>query len=145
MRRAALFRSVARLLDEDVIEAAFMWTRHRWMVPYALIAAAAVFLTSEWAGFDEVTTRAALGFAAAAVAVNATTDYRVLALTTKGLVMLKGSRIRQTAIGVLSRLPSATKIEPVGGTVLATDWRVGDVIFTVPKSSERAIELIAQG
>jgi hypothetical protein len=46
---------------------------------------------------------------------------------------------------VLSRLPRATKIEPVGGTVLATDWRVGDVIFTVPKSSERAIELIAQG
>jgi hypothetical protein len=33
----------------------------------------------------------------------------------------------------------------VGGTVLATDWRVGDEVYTVPRSSGRAIERIAQG
>jgi hypothetical protein len=145
MRRAALFRSIAKLLDEEVTEAAFMWTRHRWMVPYALIAAGVVFLTSDWAGFSEISTRVALGFAAGAVAVNATTDYRVLALTDRGLVMFKSSRIRQYATGVLARLPRSTPIEVVGGTVFATDWRVGEATYTVPKSSERAIERIAQG
>jgi hypothetical protein len=77
--------------------------------------------------------------------VNATTDYRVLALTDRGLVMFKSSRIRQYATGVLARLPRSTPIEVVGGTVLATDWRVGEATYTVPKSSERAIERIAQG
>ena len=122
-----------------------MWTRHRWMLPYALIAAAVVFVSSEWAGFSEVSTRVALGFAAGAVAVNATTDYRVLALTSRGLVMFRASRIRQYATGVLTRLPRTTPIEAIGGTVLATDWRVGEETYTVPKSSERAIQRIAQG
>lgn len=115
------------------------------MIPYAILAAAAVFLTSEWAGFTEVSTRVALGFAAGAVAVNATTDYRVVAKTAKGLVLLRGSRIRQHAVSVITRLPNNTKIEPVGGTVLASDWAVGESVFTVPRSHERALERIAQG
>lgn len=122
-----------------------MWSRHRWMIPYAIVAAAAVFFTSEWAGFTEVSTRIALAFAAGAIAVNATTDYRVVARTTKGLVLLRGSRVRQHAVAVISRLPKNTKIEPVGGTVLASDWAVGESVFTVPKSHERALERIAQG
>ena len=122
-----------------------MWSRHRWMIPYAAIAALAVFWTSEWAGFTEMSTRIALGFAAGAIAVNATTDYRVVAKTAKGLVLLRGSRIRQYAVSVIRRLPPNTRIEPVGGTVLATDWAVGDSVFTVPKSHERALERIAQG
>lgn len=121
-----------------------MWIRHRWMVPYAIIAALAVFLTSEWAGFDETSTRVALGFAAGAIAVNATTDYRILARTSKGLMLLRASRIRQYAVEMLERLPASTPIEPVGGTVLATDWRVGEAVYTVPKSSESAIHRIAQ-
>lgn len=122
-----------------------MWSRHRWMIPYAAVAALAVFFTSEWAGFTEFSTRVALGFAAAAVAVNATTDYRVVARTARGLVLLRGSRIRQHAVEVITRLPKSTKIEPIGGTVLATDWIVGESVFTVPKSHERALERIAQG
>lgn len=122
-----------------------MWSRHRWMIPYAAVTALAVFFTSEWAGFTDVSTRVALGFAAGAVAVNATTDYRVVARTTKGLVLLRGSRIRQHAVAVISRLPKNTKIEPIGGSVLATDWTVGEAVFTVPKSHERALERIAQG
>ena len=122
-----------------------MWSRHRWMIPYAIVAAAAVFFTSEWAGFTEVSTRIALAFAAGAIAVNATTDYRVVAKTARGLVLLRGSRVRQHAVAVISRLPNNTKIEPVGGTVLASDWAVGESVFTVPKSHERALERIAQG
>ena len=122
-----------------------MWSRHRWMIPYAAVAALAVFLTSEWAGFTELSTRTALAFAAGAVAVNATTDYRVVAKTAKGLVLLRGSRVRQHAVAVITRLPRSTKIEPIGGTVLATDWAVGESVFTVPKGHERALERIAQG
>lgn len=146
MRRANLLRSIARLLDEgtELKDAAYMWSRHRWMIPYAVFAALAVFLTSEWAGFTETPTRVALGFAAGAIAVNATTDYRVLARTSRGLVLLKSSRIRQYATEVLERLPKSTTIEVVGGTVLATDWQVGDAVYTVPKSSEQAIQRIAQ-
>jgi len=122
-----------------------MWSRHRWMVPYALIAGVVVYITSDWAGFSQTSTRVALGFAAGAVAVNATTNYRVLARTSRGLMLLKGSRIRQYATEILEQLPRSTPIEPVGGTVLATDWRVGEYVYTVPKSSERAIERMAQG
>lgn len=114
------------------------------MIPYAAIAALGVFLTSEWAGFTEIPTRVALGFAAGAIAVNATTDYRVLAQTSRGLVLLKSSRIRQHATEILERLPRTTTIEVVGGTVLATDWRIGEAVYTVPKSSELAIQRIAQ-
>lgn len=146
MRRATLFRSIARLLDEgtELHDAAYMWSRHRWMIPYAVLAALAVFVTSEWAGFTEIPTRVALGFAAGAIAVNATTDYRVLAHTSRGLVLLKSSRIRQYAKEILERIPESTTIEAVGGTVLATDWQVGDAVYTVPKSSEQAIQRIAQ-
>lgn len=145
MRRATLLRSVARFLDDGtrLHDAAFMWTRHRWMVPYAVLAAAVVYMASQWAGFTETPTRVALAFAAGAIAVNATTDYRVLARTSTGLVMFRASRIRQFAVEVLERMPPSTPIEAVGGTVFATDWRVGDVVFTVPKSSESAIHRIA--
>ena len=145
MRRATLLRSVARLLDDgtELHDAAFMWTRHRWMVPYAVIAAGAVYLASQLAGFTETPTRVALAFAAGAIAVNATTDYRIVARTSRGLVMLRASRIRQYAVGVLERLPASTPIQAVGGTVFATDWQVGEAVFTVPKSSEGAIQRIA--
>lgn len=146
MRRANLFRSIVRLLDEgtELHDAAYMWSRHRWMIPYAVFAALSVFLTSEWAGFTQIPTRVALGFAAGAIAVNATTDYRVIARTSRGLVLLRSSRIRQFAKEILERLPPSTTIELVGGTVVATDWQIGDAVYTVPKSSEQAIQRIAQ-
>lgn len=145
MRRATLLRSVARFLDAgtELRDAAFMWTRHRWMIPYAVIAAIAVYVASQWAGFTETPTRVALAFAAGAIAVNATTDYRIIARTSRGLLMLRASRVRQYAVGVLEHLPATTTIEAVGGTVFATDWQVGEVVFTVPKSSESAIHRIA--
>jgi hypothetical protein len=147
VRRTTLFRSITRFLDDGVTleDAAFMWSRHRWMIPYALVAGSAVFFAAGWVGFDGVATRTAVGFAAGAVAVNATTDYRVLALTSRGLLLLKASRIRQYATAVLEPLPDSTTVVAVGGTVLATDWRVGDEVYTVPRSSGRAIERIAQG
>ena len=115
------------------------------MVPYAGAAGTAVFLLAGGFGFGDLATRVAVGVAASAVAVNATSEYRILARTTEGLVLCRASRIRQYAVGISERLPQSTSLEPVGGTVLATDWQVGEIgTFTVPKSSERAIGAIAE-
>lgn len=121
-----------------------MWRRHRLMPPYAVAAFAAMLVVAAIAGWDEWTTRFAIGAAGAALAVTATTDYRIVADTSQGLVLLRASRIRQYAVEVLEMLPSGTDIEPVGGTLLATDWQVGTSVYTVPKSSEQAISRIAE-
>lgn len=120
-----------------------MWSRHRWMVPYAAIAGGAVYLGADWAGFTEVATRLALGVAAAAVAVNATTNYRVLALTSEGLMLFRASRIRQYAVELLQRLPGDAAVRSAGGTMLAADWEVAGAVYTVPRGSEQAIQRIA--
>lgn len=147
MRRDVLLRSVARLLADgaDVTDAAYMWRRHRWVVPFTAATFAAVVLLAENVGWTDWPTRIALGFAASAVAVAASTDYRVLAETASGPVLCKASRIRQAALSVLERVDADAPIEPVGGTVIATDWRVGDEIYTVPRSSEQAMQRIAAG
>lgn len=147
VRKATLYRSVARLLDgADVHVAAFMWRRHRWMMPYAAVAGIAVYLLASSFGIDDTGTRVALGLAAGAVAVNASSDYKVLARTSVGLVLCRASRIRQYAVAVDERLTDPIEVEAVGGTLLATDWRIGDVgVFTVPKSSEQAVQAIGTG
>lgn len=147
MRRDVLLRSVARLLDDgaEVTDAAYMWRRHRWVVPFTAVTFVAVVLLAENVGWTDWPTRIALGFAASAVAVAASTDYRVLADTASGQVLCKASRIRQAALSVLERLDADALIERVGGTVIATDWQVGDEIYTVPRSSEQAMHRIAAG
>ncbi len=120
-----------------------MWNRHRWFVPYAAIVLAALVWLAPIAGVDDWPTRIVIGLAGAAVAVNATSSYRVLAETEEGMFMLRASRIRQVAIGRLKKLASDVTLEPVGGTVLATDWRVGDDVYTVARSSEQAMERMA--
>ena len=113
------------------------------MIPFSIVSFLGMLLVSEWAGWDEWSTRIVLGLAAVAVAVAASTDYKVVAHTTDGVVLLQASRIRQVAIGKLERLARDVLVRPVGGTVLAADWEVGGVVYTVPRSSEQAISRIA--
>ena len=145
MRKANLFRSIARLLDDgtQVVEAVYMWRRHRLMFPFGIVSFLGMVVVAEWAGWDEWATRIIIGLAAVAVAVAASTDYKVVAQTTDGLFLLQASRIRQVATRMLEKLPSDVAIEPVGGTVLAADWEVGGSVYTVPRSSEQAISRIA--
>ncbi len=145
MRRAVLLRSVQRLLAEgdEVIEAAFMWSRHRWMLPFAAGAFVAMLLIAELAGFEEWSSRIALGVASAAIAVTATTNYRALAKTRHGIMIFEASKIRQFAKRLIEVLPASVEITRVGGTLLATDWHIAGRTYTVPKSSERAIHHIA--
>lgn len=125
------------------MEAAYMWRRHRLMVPFVAGSFLATVLVAGWVGWDDWPTRLAIGLAVAAVAVAASTDYRVLALTSVGLVLLKASRIRQAATGMLERLAPDVTIERLGGTVLATDWEVAGSVYTVSRSSEEAVARIS--
>ena len=144
MRKAVLFNSIVRFLEEgeDVIAAAYIWKRHRLFVPFAAVSMAGVMWVAAWAGWEDWPTRFAFGAAGAAIAVMATTEYRVLARTSRGIVLLRASRIRQFAKEMMKRLDHRITLEPVGGTLLATDWQVDDLVYTVPKSSERAMQEI---
>jgi hypothetical protein len=144
MRRHFLFQSVSRLLrpDEVIIEVVVMWQRHRLMLPFSVFAAIAVFVGATIVGFQ---TGPAVGLAVAAVGMAAasTTEHRVLAQTSHGLRLLRGSRIRQVAVELIGDLPDDTPIEMTGHRFVLSEWRVGDHGYTVPKSSEGAMTRIA--
>ena len=58
--------------------------------------------------------------------------------------MFKASRIRQVAKSLEERIGRGQSIEPVGGTMLASEWQVGRDVYTVPKASEKAMEAISR-
>lgn len=142
MRRAVLLRSVGRILGGDaaIHDAAYMWTRHRWMIPYASTVFAAIALLAPIVGIEDWPTRIVIGLAGASVAVMATTEYRVLAQTADDFVLLDASRIRQVATAPRDTLDADDVLEPVGGTMLAADWQVAEHRYTVPRSSEQAMQ-----
>jgi len=147
MRKAALLRSVQRIVGDyvSVSEAAFMWRRHRLMVPYATIAFVAMVAVAAAVGWDDWPTRIAIGAAGSALAIAATTDYRVIAATSEGIVLFRASKIRQYAVARIETLEDDAQLAPVGGTMLAADWQIGSGVYTVPKSSEQAVNRIAAG
>jgi hypothetical protein len=113
------------------------------MFPFGIVTFLGMVAVAEWAGWDEWATRIVIGLAGVAVAVAASTEYKVVAQTTDGLFLLQASRIRQAATRMLEKLPSDVTIEPVGGTILAADWAVAGSVYPVPRSSEQAISRIA--
>ncbi len=145
MRRRVLIESVQKRLraDDELREVAYMWHRHRWTLPFAILAAIGVAGVAALVGVGSWGSLVAVGLAAAAVAATAATEYRVLAATQRGLVLLRASRIRQVAVEVLERLPASTPVTLVGNNFVLTDWLVGDRRYTVPKSSESAMTRIA--
>ncbi len=147
MRRAVLLRSVQDVLggSSTVRDAAYVWSRHRWLVPFATLVFAAIVFLAPLASIEEWPTRIVLGMAGVAVAVMSTTDYRVVAETERGLVMMKASRIRQVAIGGMEVLGPDVLLEPLGGTIIATDWQIGDHRYTAPRSSDEAMQRMAAG
>ena len=134
-----------RVLGDQVVvrEAAYVWRRHKWMMPYAATVFAAVTLLAPIGGIEDWPTRIAIGAAAVAVAVTATTDYSVVAQVDDSIVLLKASKIRQVATELREHLPRDIELNPVGGTLLATDWEVGKRVFTVPRSYEQAMSRMA--
>lgn len=146
MRNQILAASVARLLPRgsELTEVAVMWQRHRLMLSFGAVVALVVGVGARVVGFP-VSSSVGLAAAAAAVAATATTEYRVLASTTDGLHLLRGSRVRRAAVEYLHVLPERTTVELVGNQFVITEWRVGDDHYTVPRSSESAMTRIAAG
>lgn len=120
-----------------------LFTRHRWFWPYSVLAGIVIYVVASASGVDGGFNRALLGVCGLAIAGLATTDHWVLAETTGGLVLLRSSRIRQYARSVVSRLPSDASIDPVGSTVVTSDWRIEGVLYTLTKRWEPAMRRLA--
>lgn len=145
MRRNILMRSVAQVLGGNVRvdEAAYVWTRHRWTVPFSASVFVGIVVLAPIGGVIDWPARIALGLAGVAVAVLATTDYRVVAQTENGFAIFEASRIRQVAKALEKPLGGDPVIEPIGGTIIYTDWRIGEASYTAPRSSQKAMERMA--
>lgn len=145
MRYAFLLKSVQRVLGDDAVihDAAYIWTRHRWVWPFGMGVFGVALLFAPVAGIDEWPTRIVIAAALMAVAVMAATDYRVLALVDDGLALFDASKIRQVATVRRDDFPADATLEPVGGSILASDWQVGTIRYTVPRSSETAMTRMA--
>ncbi len=137
-----------RLLDdeEQVKAASYGYARHPWTIAYALAAGGAMFFLVDLLGGYSVQSRVLLGAIAAAIAVAATTEYRIFASTTSGLLILKGSRFRLTATSVLKRVGEEIEFVPVGGNLVTVEWRIDGVIYSVPKRADSELaKVLANG
>lgn len=146
MRDRVLYNSVRALVpvEERIVEMAHMWSRHRLMVPYVIAAFVAMFALAFLIGINQWGGRIGLGFAGGAVAAMAATEYRVLVLTSEGLILLRSSKIRQKATGLIERLGRSTKIEAVGSNLVITDWSVGGRVYSVMKRHQNSMVSISE-
>ena len=120
-----------------------LFTRHRWFWPYSLLAGTMIFVVASASEVEGGVNRVLLGLCGLAIAGLAATEYWVLAETTRGLVLLRSSRIRQYAQSVARRLPEDTTIDPVGSTVVTGDWRIDGVLYTSTKRWEAAMRRLS--
>ena len=143
MRRRVLLRSVQRLLPtETVLAVAMLWSLHPHVVP---IAAAAVVVTSALgliAGAEPITI-ALVAAATAAATAGLTREYRVLAMTDEGFVIMRGSTIRLRATEVLERLPLDVRFRRAGGSLLTAEWQIAERTYTVRREWQKAMERMA--
>ena len=146
MRDRVLHNSVRAALppNERIMHVAHMWSRHRFMLPYAAVAFAAMVAFAIAVGVEQWGGRVGLGLAAAAVAAMAATEYRVLVLTTEGLVLFRSGKTRQKATELLERLPKSANVRPVGSNLVITDWSVGEKVYSVMKRHQNAMVAISQ-
>lgn len=147
MRESVLTSSVRALLpnDERIVALVHMWRRHRLMVPFVLASFTGVLVVAILAGFEEWSGRIGLALGAGALAAMATTEYRVLALTSDDdLVLFRSSRVRQKATELLVRLPESTVVEPAGTNLVITDWKVADHIYSVMRRYQSAMVAISE-
>lgn len=121
---------------------AYMWHRGSLVLPFAIVAGLVVGAIALLSGFG-TPAGVAVGLAGFAVAGTAATDYRVLAVTDRGLVSMTGGRIRQVAKPPIERLPAATTIERVSNNLVISEWRIGDRRYSVLRRFESTMAAIA--
>jgi hypothetical protein len=145
MRQEVLWRSVRRILgtDEEILGVAYLWGRHRLLAPLVVLAALIGSGAAALAGFTSVASIAAVALAAVAVAASVSTEYRVLAVTEGGLVLMRGGRVRQVATALIERLPDSTKVERVSSNLVISEWRVGTNRFSALRRFESTMSAIS--
>ena len=89
--------------------------------------------------------RMVLGVGGAAIAISATSRYWVLAGTTSGLVLFRGSRVRQQATELVERLRPSTRLDRVSGSMLTAEWAIGDRVFAASRSHDHELRQLAAG
>ncbi len=114
------------------------------MVPYTAAVSVGLVVLSAAVGMRTWPTLLGIGAAGAVVASTATTDYRVLVRTTRGLILCRAGRLRQVARSVLDRPAGPVRIERTGGNMVAGDWQVGGEHYSVPRRHEQAMGRIAE-
>lgn len=145
MHDLGLERSVQKHLSpgEKVHHVVHMFTRHHLAFPFIACSGVALAVVAALAGASQWSTRISLGLAGAAVAAMATTEYRVLVQTSTGLALLRSSRFRRRASGLIRRLPSSLSIEVLGSNLVITEYRVDGVVYSVMRRHQQEMTAIA--
>ena len=120
-----------------------MSTRHHLWLPFVATAFVAFLVLAIVLDFEQWTSRIGLAVAGAAVASMATTEYRVLVETAEEFVLLRASRIRRRATGVMTRMPKSVGIESLASNLVTADYRLGNVTYTVPFRFRSAMDSLA--
>lgn len=141
MRRQVLLRSITKFLrpDESIRHAAQVWQRHRLMFPFGIAAFVVLAIVGVLSGLEGFILPAAVGVAGASVAVTATTSHTIVVLTDRELVLLQGSRIRAVATGPHKRLPADTIVQRTGGSMIVSDWQIGESSYSASKAHEQQL------
>ncbi len=143
VRRRVLLRSVQRLLPSEPLHGvAMLWRLHDRALPITVVAAVLAAVIGLAAGLDRVALALATA-ATAAAAAGLTREFRVLALTDDGFVLLRGSTIRVQAKEVIERLGPRAEIIRLGGSLLTAEWRVAGRTYTVRREWERSMQEMA--
>ncbi len=144
MREKVLLRSVRNCLRADVQLAVFMWRTGPLTVPFAVAAAVGCALLATAVGFEWPTGVVAIGLVGCAVAWSAGTEYRVLAADPEGeLWLLRGSRIRQTAVAVLDEPIERESVHQLTVNAITTQWRVGGNDYTMHRRHQPRLTALA--
>ncbi len=144
LRQRVLVKSAQDVLGDPSIDlAAYGWRRGKWAFIYPVIFGVVATGSGVALGLAPGIVLA-MGAAAVAISSLALTDYRVVASSKNRLVMCRSSRIRQFAVAEIEELPRSTTVKPTGGSMLATEWRIGTTELTIAKSSEQMMTTIAK-
>jgi len=140
-----LVGSVEKLLepDEQVREVVVLWSRHRWFLPYWIFTGIFMYLVATLSGIESLANRVVVAGCGLAIAAMASTNYWVLSETTKGLVLLRSSRIRHYAKSLERRLDADASVEMIASTVITSDWRIDGLIYTLTKRWEATMRQIS--
>lgn len=109
------------------------------MVPFGSAAFVLLAVVGVFSGLEGVLLPAAVGAAGASIAVTATTTHTIVVLTDRDLVLLRGSRIRVVATGPFERLASDTPVARTGGSMIVSDWLIGDRSYSASKAHEQEL------